>query len=68
LNMVPNVNFSLLLKEDRERIKGSLRTRKDNVNLAEIAKKYGGGGHPKAAGFSIPKIEFQKLSSRSLNL
>lgn len=28
-----------------------------SVDVAEIAKKYGGGGHPAAAGFFIPKGE-----------
>jgi phosphoesterase RecJ-like protein len=54
LNMVPDVKFSMLLKEDRGNVKGSLRTRRNDVDLSEIAKKFGGGGHPKAAGFSMP--------------
>ncbi|MFA4890858.1 MAG: DHHA1 domain-containing protein, partial [Candidatus Gracilibacteria bacterium] len=54
LNMVPGVNFALLLHEDRSTVKGSLRTRRNDVDLSEIAKKYGGGGHPKAAGFTFP--------------
>ena len=24
---------------------------KENINLSEVARKHGGGGHPKAAGF-----------------
>lgn len=32
----------------------SLRTNKDDINLAEIAMEKNGGGHPKAAGFPIP--------------
>ena len=28
----------------------SLRTKRDDVNVAEIAKAFAGGGHPKAAG------------------
>ncbi len=53
LNMVPGVDFALLLHEDRSTVKGSLRTRRNDVDLSEIAKKYGGGGHPKAAGFTF---------------
>jgi oligoribonuclease NrnB/cAMP/cGMP phosphodiesterase (DHH superfamily) len=30
----------------------SLRTKRTDVDLSEIAKKYGGGGHKQAAGFS----------------
>jgi nanoRNase/pAp phosphatase (c-di-AMP/oligoRNAs hydrolase) len=34
-------------------IRGSLRTRYDHIDVNEIAKKLGGGGHKKAAGFQI---------------
>lgn len=33
--------------------KGSARAFGDDVNLAELAAKYGGGGHAKAAGFTV---------------
>ncbi len=33
----------------------SLRSLKDNVNVDEMARFYGGNGHEKAAGYSIPK-------------
>ena len=53
LNMVPNVKFAMLLKEERGQIKGSLRTKRDDVDLSKIAALYGGGGHPKASGFAM---------------
>jgi len=31
----------------------SLRSAKDGIDVAEVAKKYGGGGHKKAAGFTV---------------
>lgn len=31
----------------------SLRSAEDGVNVADVAKKYGGGGHEKAAGFTV---------------
>ena len=31
----------------------SLRSSGSGVNVADVAKKYGGGGHPAAAGFSV---------------
>jgi len=55
LNMVPGVDFALLLQEERGHVKGSLRTRREDLDLSEIAKLYGGGGHPKAAGFSMKR-------------
>lgn len=33
-------------------IRASLRTTRDDVDVAKIAARYGGGGHAKAAGFS----------------
>ncbi len=38
-------------------VKASLRA-KGNVNVAEIATNYGGGGHPNAAGFRMPLARF----------
>lgn len=59
LNMVPNSKFAVLINEDRHgNVKGSFRTRHDGVDLSRIAAVFGGGGHPKASGFSIPgKLE-----------
>lgn len=37
-----------------DNIKYSLRSAKGGLDVAEIAKKYGGGGHPHAAGFFTP--------------
>lgn len=54
LNMVPEGKFSLLLSEDRQgNIKASCRTQKDNIDLSKLAQLFGGGGHKKAAGFSL---------------
>jgi len=35
------------------RIKGSLRTSKPNVDISKLARALGGGGHAKAAGFTV---------------
>ncbi len=54
LNMVPGANYCVLLSENEKGIvKGSLRTRRDDVNLSDVASQWGGGGHPKASGFGI---------------
>lgn len=34
-------------------VKGSFRTTHNDINVAEMAKAYGGGGHKKAAAFTI---------------
>lgn len=55
LNAVPRSRYCVLLSEDEKGIvRGSLRTQRDDVNLSEVAKEFGGGGHPKASGFGIP--------------
>lgn len=56
LNSIPNARYTLLYTEDPkgENVKASLRTQQEEVNVAKIAEAFGGGGHPKAAGFKIP--------------
>ena len=45
---------ALLLYETGDgKIKGSLRTESSKIDVARIAKLFGGGGHKKAAGFLI---------------
>jgi phosphoesterase RecJ-like protein len=48
------VKVALLLREENGRVKGSLRTNYEDLDMVKIAKNWGGGGHKKAAGFSIP--------------
>lgn len=42
--------------DGRGKWKFSLRTTHDNIDVSEIAKQYGGGGHAKAAGFSVHSL------------
>ncbi|OGH87892.1 MAG: hypothetical protein A2206_01000, partial [Candidatus Magasanikbacteria bacterium RIFOXYA1_FULL_40_8] len=56
-NFMNNLNdggICLLFKElPDNKIKGSFRTTNDNFDVSLIAKELGGGGHKKAAGFTI---------------
>ncbi len=53
-NLSKKIKFSLLLKEyETGKVKGSLRTTRDDIDVSAIAQKFGGGGHQKAAGFEI---------------
>lgn len=62
LNKVPEAKFAMFLKEDGERIKGSLRSDPHKgIDVKEIAHSLGGGGHKWAAGFSM----FGKLRKTS---
>lgn len=54
LNNLGEGRASLLLKEQTDgRVKGSFRTSRDDFDAGTIAKALGGGGHQKAAGFTI---------------
>lgn len=54
LNIVSGVKFSLVIKENNENtLKISMRSNDDLIDLAKFAKIFNGGGHKKAAGFSI---------------
>ena len=55
LNSVPGSKFTVLLNEDaRGNIKGSFRTQREDVDVAELAGQFGGGGHRNAASFPLP--------------
>ena len=55
MNAVPGSKFTVLINEDEKgNVKGSFRTRRDDVDLSELAAHFGGGGHKKASGFTMP--------------
>lgn len=59
LNAVPEGKLAVLLAEDQKgNIKGSMRTQRDDIDLTRLAGIFGGGGHKKASGFTLPgKLE-----------
>lgn len=52
----PKCDFAVIWYYDHEncQVKVSLRAHHEDSDVSEIAKKYGGGGHRKAAGFVLP--------------
>ena len=53
MSCLSGVQVALLLREENGRIKGSFRTNSDEIDVARLAQNWDGGGHKKAAGFSI---------------
>lgn len=54
LNSLGEARVVLVLQEEADgSIRGSFRTTRPDVNVEELAKAYGGGGHVKAAGFTV---------------
>ena len=49
---IDGVEISLMLREKEDGIKGSLRSRNE-INVADLAAQYGGGGHRAASGFTL---------------
>ena len=49
-----------------ERIAVSLRSKGDRYNVAEVARRFGGGGHRNAAGFKLPWEPLEAVRRRIL--
>ncbi len=55
ISSLPENKAVLVLREDMNgHIRGNLRTIRDDINVGKLAQRLGGGGHRKAAGFSLP--------------
>jgi len=55
LNTLDEAKAIAVIKEnDDGTVKVSLRTTQDKVDVSRLARFFGGGGHKKAAGFTIP--------------
>jgi oligoribonuclease NrnB/cAMP/cGMP phosphodiesterase (DHH superfamily) len=60
----PKCDFAVIwyYDHDTHQVKVSLRAHHDDADVSEVAKKYGGGGHRKAAGFSLaPNISIETI-------
>ncbi len=53
LSRLADVKVALLMREEGGRVKCSLRANDDGADVEAIARGFGGGGHKKAAGFSL---------------
>lgn len=47
--------FAAMYTETATDVIWSLRSRGDGADVSEVAKKFGGGGHKNAAGFTVPR-------------
>ncbi|MBU1038870.1 hypothetical protein KKC17_01380 [Patescibacteria group bacterium] len=64
LNDLSGVKIVLVLKEQSEgTIKGSFRTTRDDIDVSLLARALGGGGHKKAAGFTVAGQLIQGLGN-----
>lgn len=51
---LPEVGVILVLRDDGEgNLRGNFRTMRHDIDVSRLARRLGGGGHHKAAGFSV---------------
>ena len=54
MNRVDGLRLAILIREiGEDRLKVSLRTENENLDVGKIAADFGGGGHRRAAGFEV---------------
>lgn len=54
VNSVPSARVAILFVESPDgTIKASLRTESNSIDVAKLARVFGGGGHKKASGFTL---------------
>jgi len=54
MNSLPEAKVAILFVDTPDdKIKASLRTEEDDIDVSKFARLFGGGGHKKAAGFTL---------------
>lgn len=53
LRSLRGIRVACLLKERPDKVRGSLRAKDDDTDVASLANELGGGGHRAAAGFTL---------------
>lgn len=65
---LPTVKVAILLRENKNlTLKASLRSDM-SIDVNSIARHFGGGGHPHAAGFTLPDNDMQKATQEIITL
>lgn len=62
-----DTDFVLLLSEKKDGLHGSFRSIVPGVDVQELAKRFGGGGHQQAAAFTIPQGSAAEYEQRIIN-
>jgi len=67
LRDVGGVEFACVLREtDSETVRGNLRSKTD-FDCSVFAEKYGGGGHKRAAGFTVKNKDIDELAEEIIS-
>lgn len=65
--MIPDVKAVFLVKEDKDKYNVTFRS-KGNLDVSNVALKFGGGGHKNASGFRISKDKVESIDSLVLEV
>jgi phosphoesterase RecJ-like protein len=63
---IKTVKVAVFLKETLDNLVGVSMRAKGKVDVAEVARSFGGGGHINAAGFKLPDVTIDELKERIL--
>lgn len=59
INSLPEAKVAILFIDTPDgKIKASLRTEESDIDVSKLARLFGGGGHRRAAGFTLEKKDF----------
>lgn len=61
-----SVKVAVFLKETPDNLVGVSMRAKGDVDVAKVARRFGGGGHVNAAGFKLPDVTSKELQQRLL--
>ncbi|KKP36544.1 MAG: phosphoesterase RecJ domain-containing protein, phosphoesterase RecJ domain-containing protein [Candidatus Peregrinibacteria bacterium GW2011_GWF2_33_10] len=61
MNSIAGTKFCMLLTDDQTGVKASVRTQRDDIDLSKFSLIFGGGGHKKASGFTIPGKIYKEI-------
>lgn len=69
VSMVEGVRIGIVIKHYKNKFTGAIRCNDGARIASKIAEKYGGGGHPYAAGFKIekPNINLSEIKSKIIS-
>lgn len=54
LNVIVEAKATALFRISENQLKASWRTKRDDIDLSALCAHFGGGGHKKASGFTVP--------------
>ncbi|MBU0619516.1 MAG: bifunctional oligoribonuclease/PAP phosphatase NrnA [Patescibacteria group bacterium] len=64
LSNLHGVKAILLLREEKNKVRGSLRSVYPGVDVSKLANLLGGGGHAKASGFVMENCGIKKIENK----